>query len=111
MELLAISDVMLDPFPFGGGHTSYDYDAPITEAGWTTDKFDRTRALFSKCLLPGETIPDGQQDMAKQLYQLLYGSQPIAIGDAVMQSKNATFDYDVRRTWILFGDPSMKLQP
>src|SRR5439155_9364320 len=34
------------------------YDAPITEAGWTTDKFDRTRALFSKYLLPGETIPD-----------------------------------------------------
>jgi protein O-GlcNAc transferase len=24
MELLALSDVMLDPFPFGGGHTSYE---------------------------------------------------------------------------------------
>jgi predicted O-linked N-acetylglucosamine transferase (SPINDLY family) len=24
MELLACSDVMLDPFPFGGGHTSYE---------------------------------------------------------------------------------------
>lgn len=24
LELLAVSDVMLDPFPFGGGHTSYE---------------------------------------------------------------------------------------
>ena len=24
LELLACSDVMLDPFPFGGGHTSYE---------------------------------------------------------------------------------------
>src|SRR5438477_11414508 len=44
--------------PFRPGTSSYDYDAPISEAGWTGDKFDRTRALFSKYLLPGETIPD-----------------------------------------------------
>jgi hypothetical protein len=58
----------------------------------------------------GLTIPDGQHAMSRQLYLLLYGSQPIALGDAVKQSKNATTDIDVRRTWILFGDPSMKIR-
>lgn len=44
--------------PFKPDTSSYDYDAPITEAGWTTDKFFKTRELFRKYLLPGETIPE-----------------------------------------------------
>jgi len=44
--------------PFKPDTSSYDYDAPITEAGWTTDKFFKTRQLFEKYLLPGETLPD-----------------------------------------------------
>jgi len=44
--------------PFKPDTSSYDYDAPITEAGWTTDKFTRTRELMSKYLLPGEKLPD-----------------------------------------------------
>ncbi|HYG24644.1 MAG TPA: beta-galactosidase [Verrucomicrobiae bacterium] len=44
--------------PFKPDTSSYDYDAPISEAGWTTDKFFRTRELFARYLLPGETIPE-----------------------------------------------------
>ncbi len=44
--------------PFKPDCSSYDYDAPISEAGWTTDKYLQTRALFAKYLLPGETIPE-----------------------------------------------------
>lgn len=58
----------------------------------------------------GETIPDGQRLMSVKLYQLLYGLQPIALGDAIKTSKVETDDIDVRRTWILFGDPSMKIR-
>lgn len=58
----------------------------------------------------GETIPDGQHDMSNRLYQLLYGSQPIALGDAIKDAKGFTNDIDVRRTWIFFGDPSMKIR-
>jgi hypothetical protein len=32
------------------------------------------------------------------------------LGDAVRAAKSATPDADVRRTWILFGDPSMTLK-
>jgi hypothetical protein len=58
----------------------------------------------------GDTIPDGQHEMSQLLYQLLYGSQSIALGDATRQAKGATTDIDVRRTWILFGDPTMKIR-
>jgi beta-galactosidase len=44
--------------PFKPDTSSYDYDAPISEAGWTTPKFFATRELFAQYLLPGETLPD-----------------------------------------------------
>jgi beta-galactosidase len=44
--------------PFKPDTSSYDYDAPISEAGWPTPKFFQTRELFAKHLLPGETIPN-----------------------------------------------------
>ena len=43
--------------PFKPDTSSYDYDAPISEAGWATEKFHRTRELFSRYLLPGEELP------------------------------------------------------
>ncbi len=38
--------------------SSYDYDAPISEAGWDTQKFYALRELFSRYLQEGESIPD-----------------------------------------------------
>jgi beta-galactosidase len=38
--------------------TSYDYDAPIDEAGRPTKKFYALRDLLAKYLKPGETLPD-----------------------------------------------------
>lgn len=58
----------------------------------------------------GLTIPIGQHAMGQQLFSLLYSGAPMALGDATRQAKAATTDIDVRRTWILFGDPSMKIR-
>ncbi len=44
--------------PFKPDTSSYDYDAPISENGATTEKFFLTRELMRKHLLPGETIPE-----------------------------------------------------
>ena len=44
--------------PFQPDTSSYDYDAPISEAGWATEKFTRTRELFAKYLQPGENLPE-----------------------------------------------------
>ena len=38
--------------------TSYDYDAPIDEAGNATPKFHQIRKLFSNYLQEGETLPE-----------------------------------------------------
>jgi hypothetical protein len=35
----------------------------------------------------------------------------LALGDAAIAAKAATADKDVRRTWILFGDPTVTLRP
>ena len=42
--------------PFLPDTSSYDYDAPISEAGWVTPKFQAIRDVFSRHLQPGETL-------------------------------------------------------
>jgi beta-galactosidase len=44
--------------PFKPDTSSYDYDAPISEAAWPTEKFFQTRALLARHLMPGESIPE-----------------------------------------------------
>jgi len=58
----------------------------------------------------GLTIPDGQHEMGLRMFQLLYSGASIPIGDASRQAKTATSDRDVRRTWILLGDPTLKIR-
>jgi hypothetical protein len=62
----------------------------------------------------GLTRPPPQALLNRQLYGLLFqldrqGRGP-RLGDATMRAKAAISDPDVRRTWILFGDPSMRLK-
>jgi len=58
----------------------------------------------------GLTLPGGQHEMSEELYTLIYGAEPIAMGDAIKIAKGSTTDLDVRSTWIFFGDPSMKIR-
>lgn len=44
-------------FPIQPDLTSYDYDAPITEAGWPTEKYYELKYLISKYLPKEENIP------------------------------------------------------
>ncbi len=43
--------------PFRPDTTSYDYDAPISEAGWVGEKFAAYRAGITPYLAAGETLP------------------------------------------------------
>ncbi len=44
--------------PFRPDTSSYDYAAPISEAGWPTEKFWRSREVMARYLNAGEVLPD-----------------------------------------------------
>jgi hypothetical protein len=48
--------------------------------------------------------------MDRKLAQSLFSSSTLGLGDAVLAAKSSISDQDVRKTFILFGDPAMRLQ-
>jgi hypothetical protein len=58
----------------------------------------------------GLTDPQGQTVMNKELIRLLFNGDSLTIGEAAMRAKAAVGDRDIRRTWILFGDPATRLK-
>lgn len=57
----------------------------------------------------GETVPTDQIAMDQKALGLLLSKPETRLGDAMVQAKAAIRDVDVRRTWVLFGDPTMRL--
>jgi hypothetical protein len=55
----------------------------------------------------GLTESDQQSKIGKAMVGALYGPNPLTLGAAAAAAKAATTNLDVRRTWILLGDPSM----
>jgi hypothetical protein len=62
----------------------------------------------------GLTEPDKQAVMNKELIKLLFfntnGGQSLTLGEATAKAKASVSDQDIRRTWILFGDPTTRLK-
>ncbi|MEO6391183.1 MAG: C25 family cysteine peptidase [Pyrinomonadaceae bacterium] len=58
----------------------------------------------------GITFSDPQVVMAMRLYGQYSAVAGVRLGDAIRQAKSATYSPDVRRTWLLFGDPTMRLR-
>jgi hypothetical protein len=58
----------------------------------------------------GLTYPDQQELMAIRFFKTIGAGEFDRIGDAVKISKGATTDPDVRRSWILLGDPTLKIR-
>jgi len=58
----------------------------------------------------GLTEPDKQAIMSKELIRLLFSSSSITLGEATARAKSSVSDQDVRKTWILFGDPTTRLK-
>ena len=93
--------------PFKPDTSSYDYDAPISEAGWPTEKFFQTRDLFAKYLLPGETLPQPPATNATiafasvELKEIapVFDNLPVAIQDATPRNMEA---YDQGYGCILY---------
>ena len=58
----------------------------------------------------GMTEPEGQAMMDKELFRLLFNGESTTLGEATARAKASTGDQDVRKTWILFGDPTTRLK-
>lgn len=51
-----------------------------------------------------------QAVMNKALFGLIFGSDSMTVGEMLNRAKASVSDIDVRRTYTLFGDPTMKLR-
>jgi Peptidase family C25 len=58
----------------------------------------------------GMTTADEQALMNREFYRQLFANRGIALGEAIKRAKGAVGDGDVRRTWILLGDPTMRVK-
>ncbi|GAG19925.1 unnamed protein product [marine sediment metagenome] len=58
----------------------------------------------------GLTDPEGQLIMNKELIRLLFNGEGLTIGEAIMRAKQVVTDVDIRKTWILLGDPTLRLR-
>ena len=59
----------------------------------------------------GMTTTDKMELMAQQMFRLIFSDgTSLTLGEATSRAKAATGDMDVRRSWILFGDPTMQLK-
>jgi hypothetical protein len=58
----------------------------------------------------GLTAPDPQFQMNQALLRTLFAQPGVTLGDAVLSAKSVVADSDVRRTFVLFGDPLLQLK-
>ena len=55
------------------------------------------------------TEPHEQAVLDRRMVELLFGPEPVTLGEAAARAKEAVSNRDIRRTWILLGDPSTRL--
>jgi hypothetical protein len=60
----------------------------------------------------GMTVLEGQTVINRELYRLVFApaGQSLRLGEATRRAKAAIGDSDISRSWILFGDPTMRLK-
>jgi hypothetical protein len=58
----------------------------------------------------GLTESPAQATLNQAMITALYGGGSITVGEAAVAAKKAVSDPDVQKTWILFGDPAMRVR-
>jgi hypothetical protein len=103
------NDAQLTMFVMMTCLNGFYHDASIDSLGERLLKSNRGGAV-AVWASSGLTMPDAQAVMNQEAYRLLFNGTRTTIGEVMMRAKAATASGDVRRTWILLGDPSMKLK-
>ena len=90
--------------------SGYFHDAALDSLGESLLKAKRGGAV-AVWASSGMTMPEDQALLNKELYRLLLNrDSALTLGEAVMRAKSSSLRSDIRRTWILLGDPAMKLK-
>jgi len=87
----------------------YSHDVYVDSLGESVLKAPNGGAV-SVWASSGFTEPQPQFDLDTEFYRQLFGTSGLRLGQAIRSAKAATSDMDVRRTWILLGDPSMRIR-
>lgn len=69
--------------------SSYDYDAPISEAGWTTEKYFQLRDMLKEYLGEGEALPDVPEAIPVMAVPAIRFSQVAPLMDVLPQPKRS----------------------
>jgi Peptidase family C25 len=59
---------------------------------------------------PNLNTPDGQQELRVRLIQLMTTTKSARFGNVIRLAKSATQDLDVRKSYLLIGDPSVQVK-
>jgi len=87
----------------------YSHDAYIDSLGESLLKAPQGGAM-AVWASSGFTESDPQFVMSSQFYRQLFSSTSVRLGDAFKPAKSTISDPDVKRTWLLLGDPSMRIR-
>ncbi len=56
------------------------------------------------------TLPEEQAAMNREFYRQLFNEQQTTLGEAIVKAKQAIQNRDIRATWNLLGDPTLRLK-
>jgi hypothetical protein len=113
-DLLTVNDALglenssLSVFTMMNCLNGYFHDPTAESLGESLIKAPRGGAV-AVWASSGMTLAGSQAGLEREFYRLLSLHRD-AIGDVIRKAKSATGDLDVRRTWVLLGDPSMKIR-
>jgi hypothetical protein len=57
-------------------------------------------------------MPEEQAILNQQLYRNLFNNEKVelTLGQAMLAAKTSVKDKDIRRSWVLIGDPALRLK-
>ena len=87
----------------------YFHDAALDSLAESLIKAERGGAV-AVWASSGMTSPGGQALMNQEFYLQLFRNRGVTLGDAIRAAKATVISSDIRRTWILLGDPAMRLR-
>ncbi|EEZ99315.1 beta-galactosidase-like protein [Tribolium castaneum] len=97
-----IKDLTTDNSAYQPDTTSYDYDAPLSEAGDYTDKYHKVKELVKKYNTVVTKVPEMPELIKRSVYTPVQLTEMLTLDDLIQQSANK-FTSDVLKPMEMIG--------